>query len=473
MEGRDLKSSKRGKGREIPYKILFVGDIEPIRSILSRVLASPRVKPIYQNDPEEAAREAEDLGVNAVLVNAGIKRISALLGTVSRIYPRPYIAVYSTEPSIEEAVRAVKMGASDYFQIPLELLRFREELHKRVQAWIRRARLWGLYGEWYAFNRLIGESPAFKAAVEMARRVSQLDVDVVLIRGETGTGKGLFARVIHHNSPRGDQPFVEIDCTSLSPQLVEAELFGYEPGAFTDAKTRKYGLLEMAGEGTVFLDGVDRLSLAAQAKLVRVLEDRTFRRLGGTREIITQARIIASTTANLESLVRKELFRKDLYFRLSTVTIEVPPLRERGRDILLLADHFIHFYNQQFKRRITGYSKEAEKFLLTYEWPGNVRELRNLLERAVLLTPRPILELDDVKPPENWVLARMARDRLIEILVRADEFSLDEVERKAVEKALWMAKGVKIKAAEILGISRPRLDRLIAKHNLYLLLDHL
>src|SRR5271166_3694473 len=282
--------------------------------------------------------------------------------------------------SVEEAVTAMKDGAFDFIQKPVDLDHLkllREHLLLREE-----------YAARYGFPRIVGEHAAMKDASQMTQRVAATDSTVLLL-GESGTGKELFARAVHHLSPRAAAPFVALNCAAIPEGLVENELFGHERGAYTGAGARKMGKLELAHRGTLFLDEIGELPLAIQSKLLRVLEEKRFERVGGTQQIDVNVRILTATNKDLRAAVAEKSFREDLYFRISAVPITIPPLRDRGDDVLLLAEHFLERFKREFRKPALELTEDARARLRTYSWPGNVRELQNAIERAAILTNGP------------------------------------------------------------------------------------
>jgi transcriptional regulator with PAS, ATPase and Fis domain len=311
---------------------------------------------------------------------------------------------------------------------------------------------------------LVGESPALRAVKELARRVAESDSTSVLLLGETGTGKDLLARAIHYESARAQRPFINIMCTNMPAALVESELFGHEEGAFTDARSAKTGLLELAHRGTAFLDEIGDMPPELQAKLLRVIEDKTFHRVGGTNTIKVDCRIIAATNRHLEAMIQDGRFRKDLYYRLNTVIIRVPALRERMDDLPMLAEHFRLFFLARLGRTIEGFSPAAMDKMAHYAWPGNVRELRNVIERAILLCSSARIEAGDI------LLGRTLNDagdaNTCVVKLPSDGCNLAEVERDLVRQAMEMAQNNQTRAAQLLAISRDQLRYKLDKFDL-------
>ncbi len=326
--------------------------------------------------------------------------------------------------------------------------------------------------------KMIAASPAMKQALKFARRVAQSEVSTILLEGESGTGKDVLAQFIHHYGRRSDGPFVALNCAAIPETLLESELFGYEKGAFTDARAPKAGILEIASGGTVFLDEIGEMPLVIQAKLLRVLEDQNFRRLGGVRDIQVDLRVVAATNRKLTEAIEQGRFRLDLYYRLNVIQVVLPPLRERAEDVIPLAEHFVRMYNTKFKRHVKGISHSAAAALLAHDWPGNVRELRNVIERAMVLE-----EADWIQASNLQIAADPARPPLLALEQSASaddssapvaipaqsgpfEVSLEEAEKNLVKKALERAGGNQTRAAVLLGVTRDTLRYKMKKFNL-------
>jgi two-component system response regulator AtoC len=366
----------------------------------------------------------------------------------------------------------LKQGFLDIFVFPYEVLKFTSFLSEIIsnKSYITEASRIGTFGmNRQGIKSILGNSEKLLRAVELASKFSEKSNSNVIILGETGTGKGLFARAIHNNGPANQFPFIDIVCTAIPENLLESELFGYEAGAFTDARTRKIGLFELAERGTLFLDEIGDLSFNIQTKLLRAVEKKVIKRLGGVADIPVNARIISATNRDLEFMVEKNLFRRDLYHRLNVVSIEIPPLRERGEDIVLLANHFIEEFNKQFSKSVKKLDKDVQHLLLGHPWHGNVRELRNAIERAVLLSDERRLQLKDFSHLLNNIQSNKTADFGIETIpsniVRLDInyglTSLRVVDKEYASKVLSKMGGNKTQTAKLLGISRPKLDTLL------------
>jgi transcriptional regulator with PAS, ATPase and Fis domain len=366
----------------------------------------------------------------------------------------------------------LKFGFHNIFVFPYEVLKFTSLLAEIIsnKTYITEGNRLGTFGvNRQGINSIIGESESLLRVLNLANKVSEKSNANVLILGETGTGKGLFARAIHNNGKASSFPFIDIVCTAIPESLLESELFGYEAGAFTDARTRKIGLFELADKGTLFLDEIGDLSINIQTKLLRAIEKKVIKRLGGVADIPINARIISATNRNLDSMVEDNLFRRDLFHRLNVVSIEIPPLREREDDIVILANHFIKEFNIQFEKSIKKIDKDLQHFLKGYSWPGNVRELRNAIERAVLLSDSGKIAIDDFS---NLIRATQIEfddntnsekipNNIVRMNINYGTTGLRKLEKHYAREVLKRLKGNKTQAARLLGISRPKLDTLL------------
>ncbi len=370
------------------------------------------------------------------------------------------MTAYSDIPS---ALEAMKAGAADYLSKPLDYEELTLQVRRLLDATekIRQLkRLHQLTLERKRPTELLGDSPATRRIRKLVARIAASEARAVLVSGESGTGKELVARGLHVLGTRREHPFVEINCATVSPTLFESELFGHEKGAFTDAKTSRQGLAEVADHGTLFLDEIGEMSLPLQAKFLRFLEDQHFRRVGGTQDITVDTRVVAATNRDLSRMIQEGAFRKDLYYRLNVLSVTLPPLRERPEDILVLARHFLGEATRKFRKTTLGFTPEVERLLTAYAWPGNVRELRNVIERIVLLETDDRIRIDHL-PPEisGRPMAAPSRPRDIGAFYPA---SLDEVDQAYIATVLERVGGNKTKAAEILGVSRQTLRAWVA-----------
>ncbi|MHB8411736.1 MAG: sigma-54-dependent transcriptional regulator [Candidatus Acidiferrales bacterium] len=364
--------------------------------------------------------------------------------------------------SVEDAVTAMKDGAFDFIQKPVDLEHLKLLIARaaRQQELLRENLLLREeYAERYGFPRIVGEDPSMQAASQMVQRVAPTDSTVLLL-GESGTGKELFARALHHLSRRHDCAFVALNCAAIPEGLVENELFGHERGAYTGAGARKIGKLELAHRGTIFLDEIGELPLAIQSKLLRVLEERRFERVGGTQSIDVDVRILVATNKNIQEAVAQKTFREDLYFRISSVPITIPPLRERGDDVILLAEHFLERFRREFRKPALEFTDASRARLRGYQWPGNVRELQNSIERAAILADENEITAEDLQLPVPRPAAKEMPEGMLDdnflwdgSLEEVAQRAVQHVERFKIEAALRETKWNKSRAAEQLGVS--------------------
>jgi DNA-binding NtrC family response regulator len=385
-----------------------------------------------------------------------------VLREARRAEPTLPVILMTAYGSVEEAVTAMKDGAFDFIQKPVDLDHLRlllDRAAKQQELLRENLLLREEYSARYGFPRIVAEHPAMKDASQMTQRVAATDSTVLLL-GESGTGKELFARAIHHLSPRAQQPFVALNCAAIPEGLVENELFGHERGAYTGAGARKMGKLELAHRGTLFLDEIGELPLAIQSKLLRVLEERRFERVGGTQEIEAHVRIVTATNKDLQRAVAEKSFREDLYFRISAVPITIPPLRERGDDVVLLAEHFLERFRREFRKPSLELTSDARARLRGYSWPGNVRELQNAIERAAILAngseiDTVALQLPSPKPAPEELPDGMLEERFLwdGPLDEVSQRAVAHVERFKIQNALRESKWNKTRAAEMLGVS--------------------
>jgi len=382
-----------------------------------------------------------------------------VLKEIRKNYPEVVIIVITGDNEKKTALEAINLGAYDYFSKPFDLSEMKIILKRALylQSLEREnRRLSEELQEKYQFsNLIIGKSKKIQEVFTLIRRVAQSNCNV-LIRGESGTGKELVARAIHYNSSRKDKPFVPVNCAALPQDLLESELFGYERGAFTGATSQKPGKFEISSGGTIFLDEVADMSLSMQAKILRVIQERVFERVGGTKSIKVDIRIIAATNKDLEKAVKNNSFRDDLYYRLNVVSIYIPPLRERREDIPLLANFFLKKYAKENKKQINGFSPEAMDSLMRYDWPGNVRELENIIEGAVVLGRSNLILREDLFLTSSQEVSSDEEASL----------PLMEQEKRLIKRILNKTGGNQTKAAKLLGIHRNTLRRKIKKYNL-------
>jgi DNA-binding NtrC family response regulator len=377
-----------------------------------------------------------------------------VLRTAKSLHPTSTVILMTAFGTVQTAVEAMKIGAFDYVQKPFEIEEMEVKIEKAIEH--RRLRheidyLRHTHQDIYEFDRIVGASGALQSVLNIVKKVAKSNT-TVLIRGETGTGKELIAGAIHHNSLRAGRNFVKVNCAALQENLLESELFGHEKGAFTSADRQRIGRFEQADGGTLFLDEIGDMSPNTQAKILRVLQEHEFERLGGTRTIRVDVRLVAATNRNLATMVSNGQFREDLFFRLNVVSIDMPPLRERKEDIDALAQFFIRRFAGELKKKLDGLAADACKLLMRYNWPGNIRELENALERAVLLTEGPLISAGDLRLGELSTSSSPGDGSPV-VKIPPAGIALEEIERQALIEALKMSNWVQKDAAELLSIS--------------------
>lgn len=451
-------------------KILIIDDNEDVLFALN-LLLEPYMEQIrVTTQPTRIEHFMTTFHPDVILLDMNFQRdaISGQEGfdylkQILRIDPQAVVVFMTAYADTGKAVQAIKAGATDFISKPWEKEKLLATLSAAVKLSRSRQEVGRLQNEVQALKgddripELIGNSPAMQKVKETIYKLSDTDANL-LILGENGTGKDLAARMLRFFSPRREQVFIPIDLGSIPEQLFESELFGYEKGAFTDARKAKPGRMETASWGTLFLDEIGNLSLPMQAKLLTAIEKQCITRLGAVNPIHIDVRLICATNANLHQLVAEGKFRQDLLYRINTVELHIPPLRERGEDILLLATHFLNQYNRKYRKEIKGLTREAKNKLLKYEWPGNVRELQHTVERAVILSENGLLKPDDFLFPQGNTAAHQP--------ALTEELNLEKLEKNAIERALKVSAGNMSKAAELLGITRFALYRKLEKWGL-------
>jgi two-component system, NtrC family, response regulator PilR len=453
-------------------RILVVDDEQSMRELLAIMLRKEGYEVVAANSRSMAASVLAQGAVDLVFTDVKLPDGDGIeiLRHVKAASPETAVVVMTAFGSPEMAVAAMKLGAHDYLTKPFDI----EELKIVVRGALETQRLaeenLRLKAEFrtrHGLEQILGVAPAMAAVFDLIRSVAQTS-STVLITGESGTGKELVAKAIHALSPRRDAPFVSVNCGALPENLLESELFGHVKGAFTDAHQNKKGLFEAAHRGTLFLDEVGETPPAMQVKLLRALQERRVRRVGGNDEVEVDVRIISATNAPLESLVREKRFREDLFYRLQVIPIRTPPLRERREDIPILAEHFLQRFSHEMGKQVAKISEEAMQCLVRYSWPGNVRELENIMERAVALEVTAVIlpeRLPETLRPGSRGAAATRTLPLDTHGFRLDEH-LNTLEEGFLREALDRAKGDRAAAAQLLGVSGRSLRYLIQKHRL-------
>lgn len=447
-------------------KILIVDDNEDVLFALNLLLEPYTEKIKVATTPDRIEYFMTTFQPDLILLDMNFSRdaISGQEGFESlkqilQIDPQAIVIFMTAYADTDKAVRAIKAGATDFIPKPWEKDKLLATLtsgmrlrQSQQEVSILKEQVEVLSGQNTSENDIIGESSDMQEVFTTINKLSNTDANI-LILGENGTGKDVIARLIYRCSPRYGKPFVTIDLGSIPEQLFESELFGFEKGAFTDAKKSKAGRMEVATNGTLFLDEIGNLSLPMQSKLLTAIEKRQISRLGSTQTVPIDVRLICATNADIRQMVEDGNFRQDLLYRINTIEIHIPPLRERGNDIILLADHFLDRYTRKYKKKIHGLTREAKNKLLKYAWPGNVRELQHTIECAVILGDGSMLK------PENFLFHTTSKQKKEEEVI----LNLEQLERQAIEKALRISNGNISRAAEYLGITRFALYRKLEK----------
>ena len=449
----------------MPQKILVIDDEKLIRWTLEQHL----VKEGYEVATAESAERGMDLiaddAPDLILLDNRLPDMSGLeMLEKVKVRDRGLMVIMITAYGmVEAAVKAMKLGAYDYVSKPFNLEEITFVIKKALEAGSLRTQVKQLRQECKAkVGTLIGECVEMEKVKDLILKIARSDATTVLIQGDSGTGKELVAKAIHAASARVDKPFHAMNCAAVPETLLESELMGHEKGAFTDAKSAKKGLFELADSGTLFLDEIGDMDLSMQAKLLRILEEKTFKRVGGVKDIKVDVRVISASNQDLLKSMSDGPFRKDLFYRLQVVPVMLPPLRERGSDILLLANYFIDHFNRECHKSVSGISKEAEDVLLSYSWPGNVRELKNVIERAMILEVQDELLVEHLPQElleEKETSASGIPVSLDGFVIPDQGISIEDVEHALVRKALEIAAGNQTKAASLLKMPRDAFRR--------------
>jgi len=447
-------------------KILIVDDEKLIRWSLAQKLSQWNYDTAEAETGEDALKIFDSENPDMALLDINLPDIEGteVLKEIKHRRPETPVVMITAYGSIEDAVAAMRMGAYDFITKPIDDLKIQSTIKNALETASLKREV-AFYKEkdrkQYGPSNIIAESEEMKKILEMTEIVAQSETTIVLLQGESGTGKDLIAQSIHHMSRRQSRPYLAINCSAIPENLLESELFGYEKGAFTDAKQQKKGLAELANEGTLFLDEISTLSLPLQAKLLRFLETQVIRRVGGLKDIEVDLRVIAATNQDLDRAAKEEKFRRDLFYRLNVCPIYIPPLRERREDILPMAYHFIQKDNIKFRKNIQDLDKEAKQLFLEYDWPGNVRELKNAIERAMIFEQGTLVSAKHLPIYLNGISYPLSQQSPSK--PPKNPFSLEDAEKDLLIKALHKSKGNKSHAAKILGISRDTLRYRIKK----------
>jgi two-component system response regulator PilR (NtrC family) len=458
----------------IKDKILVADDEQSMREFLDIMLKKEGYKVSLASNGEEVVKLVDNDLFDLVLLDIRMPKLDGIsaLKKIKANAPETIVIMITAYASADTAIKAMKEGAYDYITKPFKV----EEIKLIIKNALEKKNLQKenillkqVVRDRYHFGNIIGQSPKMMALYDLLEKVSPTKTNI-LIAGESGTGKELVAKAIHFNSPRKEKPFVTLNCGAIPESLIESELFGHMKGAFTDAIATKKGLFEVADEGTIFLDEISELPLLMQVKLLRVLQDKEFKRVGGTEDILVDVRIISATNKDLEEGVKEKRFREDLFYRLNVIQIKLPPLRDRKEDIQILANHFLKKYSEELSKNILKITPEALQILLNYDYPGNVRELQNIIERAVALESSQELTAYNLS---SYLSGQpLLKKGPIDIEIPSEGIDLEkmveDLERTLLLKALDKTKGIKKKAAELLHINfrsmRYRLEKYGLNH---------
>jgi two-component system response regulator AtoC len=439
-------------------KILIIDDQGLMRMSLERLLTTEGYEVVTAKKAADGIQAYKEEQPTLTLLDMNLPDENGIdvLKKLKEIKSDSPVIMVTAYGDVETAVRAMKKGAYDFIEKPFKSEKLKVIISKALEAVALRsevAQFRNKLASCYGFNSIIGQSDTMKDVFKLIEKIARSDSTTILLHGESGTGKDMVARVIHYQSRRKNSPFMDINCTALPENLFESELFGYEKGAFTDARAKKEGLFELAHGGTIFLDEIGDMPQGTQAKLLKVIENKTFKRIGGIKDITIDVRIIAATNKDLTTMVENGSFREDLYYRLKVIPVSLPPLRDRKDDIIILAKFFISEFNKEFKKNVQGISKRAEKIFLDYSWPGNVRELKNIIERIM------ILENTEYIRPEHLPteLSDAISPKGCGIKLPPEGLDLEEVEKELINQSLQMTSWNQTKAARLLCLSRDAL----------------
>jgi DNA-binding NtrC family response regulator len=440
------------------YSVLVIDDDLEMCRLIAEGLKKEGLSAVTFTDSLQAAKTLRREEFDVIVTDLQMKGLKGtdLLEEATKVTPQTPVIIITAFGTIESVIQAMKMGAFDYVTKPFEMEELVLAVKKAIENRALKKEVLRLRKEVatrYDFHQLIGKSPPMQKIYDLIERVSDITSNV-LITGESGTGKELVAKAIHYTGMGKERPFIALNCAAIPEALLESELFGYKKGAFTDAKADKRGLMFEANRGTLFLDEITEMPLTLQAKLLRAIEEKEVRPLGDTNAYLLDVRIISTSNRNMEALIEEERFRKDLYYRLKVIDIEMPPLRDRREDIPLLTQHFVSKFNKELNKEITGVSDETLRILFSYAWSGNVRELENVIQRAVALSRHQVILPEDL--PLS-LLYETDRDLLKKAV--QERYTIDQMEKEYIRRILIEVGGNRTKACEILGLDRKTLYR--------------
>lgn len=463
------------------YTILVADDEENVRELLREILEEDEYSVIVVDDGAKAVDSVIKYGPDCAILDVRMPVLDGMEAflKIKDLAPELPVIFLTAYGSSDIAIKAMKKGAYDYLTKPFDLEELKIKVKKAIELREISSQAKRINPSFnYTADEIIGDSQKMQEVYKEVGRVADSDA-TVLLRGESGTGKELIARAIYLHSNRKNRPFVVVNCAAIPDTLLESELFGHEKGAFTDAINRQIGKFEAAADGTIFLDEIGDMSLNLQAKLLRVLQEKTFNRVGGNETLISNARVIAATNRNLEEIVKKGEFREDLYYRLNVVSITIPPLRERKEDIPLLVSYFISKYSKKYNKVVQGVSQDVMELFMDYDWPGNVREIENTIARGVIITAASLIMkehlphefVQKIEEGQNYTLTHKSKVEAGEISSDTEEIIplpqiIEKIEKREILKALERANGNKTRAAKMLGISRKSLFNKLRQYNI-------
>ena len=444
-------------------KILVIDDEKLLRWSLQQNLSKEGYTVITAEKGMEGLNLFKEETPDVTLLDIHLPDVSGItvLQGIKEINKDALAIMITAFGDIQTAVKTIKLGAYDFVEKPFNVDKLKILVAKALETVSLRKEVSQFRSQLslkYGFDSIIGQSEEMQKIFEIIKKIAKSDATTIMLQGESGTGKDLVAKVIHYQSRRSNKPFMEINCTALPETLIESELFGHEKGAFTDAKAMKKGLFELADGGSIYLDEIGDMKPSTQAKLLKIIESKMFKRIGGVKDITVDVRIIAATNKNLAEEVKSGNFREDLYYRLKVIPVLIPPLRDRPSDISDLAKYFINEFNREFKKNLKGISKETEKYFKEYQWPGNVRELKNIIERAMILESEEDFILPEHLPIEfTSKEVAFANVRSIDIKIPPGGLDIEEVEKELIRQALDITRGNQTKASRLLNITRDAL----------------